>query len=354
MRIYKASIPRILVLFFISVSIHGVMAQDGEQKLEIGTLHGQIRYDKDILGVRAGGKVQLTFKNTDEMQHNLVILKPGNEGIAEVAQAALLLGTEAIKKDFVPDHPQVLFSTRIVNPHQSETIKFTAPTEPGDYPYVCTIPGHSMIMKGIMRVGQEAVPDQVAKSNPGTPNLKWRLEVRDEPLVERVFLKESPARSIAVGLPGGTNFCFDAESCAVLYGWTGLFLDVSKDRGARGGGICSILGKRFDVGTDGFPLRFGRADAPAPAVRFTGYRRNGIPHFLYSVDGIEIEQTISATVGAVGLSYEFKIAKPPGDVFFRVNPAGLTLAASAGSWSEGTLKVPAANAGKFTVTITRK
>ena len=29
---------------------------------------------------------------------------------------------------------------------------FTAPSKPGDYDYVCTFPGHAMLMKGILRV----------------------------------------------------------------------------------------------------------------------------------------------------------------------------------------------------------
>jgi azurin len=34
---------------------------------------------------------------------------------------------------------------------QSEVISFTAP-EPGDYPYVCTFPGHAQLMRGVMKV----------------------------------------------------------------------------------------------------------------------------------------------------------------------------------------------------------
>ncbi len=29
---------------------------------------------------------------------------------------------------------------------------FTAPKEPGEYPYVCTFPGHWRLMKGVMTV----------------------------------------------------------------------------------------------------------------------------------------------------------------------------------------------------------
>ncbi|MCH8962102.1 MAG: hypothetical protein IH820_12455 [Bacteroidetes bacterium] len=33
-----------------------------------------------------------------------------------------------------------------------DPLTFTAPTEPGDYPYVCTFPGHWRTMQGVMQV----------------------------------------------------------------------------------------------------------------------------------------------------------------------------------------------------------
>ncbi|MHC4994347.1 MAG: plastocyanin/azurin family copper-binding protein [Planctomycetota bacterium] len=34
----------------------------------------------------------------------------------------------------------------------SETIEMTAPTEPGKYEFVCTFPGHYILMRGVMHV----------------------------------------------------------------------------------------------------------------------------------------------------------------------------------------------------------
>jgi len=39
-----------------------------------------------------------------------------------------------------------------VEPGQKETLKFIAPNEPGDYEYVCTFPGHFMVMWGKLAV----------------------------------------------------------------------------------------------------------------------------------------------------------------------------------------------------------
>ena len=47
---------------------------------------------------------------------------------------------------------QVLVSTRLVDPGQTVTVQFRAPTQPGQYPYVCTFPAHWRVMNGILNV----------------------------------------------------------------------------------------------------------------------------------------------------------------------------------------------------------
>ena len=42
--------------------------------------------------------------------------------------------------------------TSLVQPGQSVTVQFRAPSEPGDYPFVCTFPGHWRVMNGVLRV----------------------------------------------------------------------------------------------------------------------------------------------------------------------------------------------------------
>ena len=40
----------------------------------------------------------------------------------------------------------------LVDHGEEEVIEFTAPTEPGIYPYICTFPGHALLMRGMMHV----------------------------------------------------------------------------------------------------------------------------------------------------------------------------------------------------------
>ena len=48
------------------------------------------------------------------------------------------------------------------------------------------------------------------------------IMVMHDPVVMRVHVEDASSRSIAVGIPGGMNFVFDAEECRVQFGWAGM------------------------------------------------------------------------------------------------------------------------------------
>ena len=113
-----------------------------------------MRYDTKILTVKAGQPIVLTLENPDIMQHNIVFCKPGTAEKVGKAADVLARDPKGADKNYVPQLPEVLAATPLVNPGESFTLEFTAPTQPGDYPFVCTFPGHWTIMRGIMRVGR--------------------------------------------------------------------------------------------------------------------------------------------------------------------------------------------------------
>jgi azurin/lysophospholipase L1-like esterase len=100
--------------------------------------------------VKAAQPVELTVENQGLMPHNLVITKPGTVDV--VAQKAIELGEKGPEKNYVPDIDMVLHATRLLTSKGKQTISFTAPAVAGSYPFVCTFPGHSLTMRGIMRV----------------------------------------------------------------------------------------------------------------------------------------------------------------------------------------------------------
>jgi putative membrane-bound dehydrogenase-like protein len=127
------------------------MATEGTT-LNLSVVLDAMQYDKKLLTVKAGEKVTIVFDNPDGMPHNLLILKPGT--LAKVGKAAddLLRDPKAAEKHYVPATSDVLHATRLLNTGESESLVFTVPSKPGDYPYVCTFPGHWRGMNGILRV----------------------------------------------------------------------------------------------------------------------------------------------------------------------------------------------------------
>jgi len=100
--------------------------------------------------VRGEEGLRLDFANVSDMLHNLVIVRPGSA--ARVAEASLTLGLEGSALNYVPRTNDVLFHTAIIAPQQSETIYFEAPAATGAYTYICSFPGHAIVMQGTMHV----------------------------------------------------------------------------------------------------------------------------------------------------------------------------------------------------------
>ena len=109
-------------------------------------------YDKKEFTVTAGKTVELIFENPDAMQHNLVIGKPKSLEIIGKAATKMITQKDALQKSYIPNIPQIIASTPLVNSEGSYKLTFKAPDVVGDYPYVCTFPGHWSIMNGVMKV----------------------------------------------------------------------------------------------------------------------------------------------------------------------------------------------------------
>lgn len=126
--------------------------QDKPKYILIEVVPDLMKFELDTFSVQAGQKIVLELDNLDGMQHNLLIGKPGTlKKIGEAADA-MLSDPRASEKHYVPQIPEVLFSTPLVDPGEVYSLEFTAPKEPGMYPFVCTFPGHWRMMNGIMIV----------------------------------------------------------------------------------------------------------------------------------------------------------------------------------------------------------
>ncbi|AQG78859.1 PVC-type heme-binding CxxCH protein [Spirosoma montaniterrae] len=122
------------------------------QVVRLKTVREEMRFDQKTFAVQAGKPVEIILENPDAMQHNLVIGKPKSMDIIGAAADKLITAKDGAERAYVPSIPQVIVATPLVNPDQTYRLKFTAPAQPGDYPFICTFPGHWRLMNGIMKV----------------------------------------------------------------------------------------------------------------------------------------------------------------------------------------------------------
>ena len=104
-------------------------------------------YDKNKIEVNSGKNIILTLNHKGKvskefMGHNFVLLKKG-VNVDEYAKKAVL----AKSNDYIPNSDEAIAYTKMLGGGESTTISFLAP-EPGTYNYICTFPGHYMMMRG--------------------------------------------------------------------------------------------------------------------------------------------------------------------------------------------------------------
>jgi azurin len=110
----------------------------------------QMQYSTKTLEVKAGTEAVIIFKNNgtlakEVMGHNFTLLKPGTD-VAGYASKAMT----AKDTDYQPasEAASVVGHTKLLGPGESDTLRVTLAA--GDYPYVCTFPGHFATMQGVL------------------------------------------------------------------------------------------------------------------------------------------------------------------------------------------------------------
>ncbi len=116
-----------------------------EIKIEAGK---NLSYSVRQLRVTAGEPIGLTLSNPDVVPHNWALVQP--DTLSRVGNEAnrLIGDPEALIRQYVPQSSDVICYTDIVEPQDQATIYFNAPKTPGRYPFLCTFPGHWMVMNG--------------------------------------------------------------------------------------------------------------------------------------------------------------------------------------------------------------
>jgi cbb3-type cytochrome oxidase cytochrome c subunit len=177
-----------------------------------------------------------------------------------------------------------------------------------------------------------------------------RILVGKHPILFRMATKTPVGqinRAINVGLPGGSNFTFDAETCSLRFAWQGAFIDAGPAWNGRGGNPVTANGHSLFQSKGDSPLRIGSKPSVAN-IQFLGYRLfDKHPVFRYQLDGKLVEHRIDIDNGLI--SQTFVIHNPGNTVQF-VGESNLDYESNVGTWDGAILSVPSDNIVRFKVT----
>lgn len=119
------------------------------------TANDSMKFNLTRVEVAAGQPVKVIFTNIGSMPkvamgHNWVLLKKGVDGKAFSDAAVASAATDYIPAAMAD---AVIAHTKLLGPKQTDEITFTAPTEPGEYAFLCSFPAHYVAgMHGVLVV----------------------------------------------------------------------------------------------------------------------------------------------------------------------------------------------------------
>ena len=164
MRRYAAFTMKILTVILATASLvalaacgkkENTAASAGGPKTFAITANDSMKYNITRMEVSPGEDVKVTLTNVGSqpkqvMGHNFTLLKKGVDAAAFANAAATQKDSDYFPADKADE---VIAHTRLLGPRESASVEFKAPTEPGEYTYLCTFPGHFVSgMKGVLVV----------------------------------------------------------------------------------------------------------------------------------------------------------------------------------------------------------
>jgi putative heme-binding domain-containing protein len=148
--------------------------------IRIATVRERMMYDVKELTIKPGKKVKLTFANIDYMPHNILLVKPGKAD--EIGLKAMALGARGFSVNYVPESSDILWASKLVDYGTEEVIEFTAPSTEGAYPYICSFPGHHLLMRGVLYITNDLKKFREENPEPTTKLTEWKVADLEEDL----------------------------------------------------------------------------------------------------------------------------------------------------------------------------
>lgn len=361
------TLPKVHQLFYLVCCLLialTTVGQEADTTIHIKAQEG-LQFDIARFSLRPGAKVKLIVTNDDDMDHNLVIARPGTR--QTVVQQALLLGEKGPAMYYVPDTKEVIWATKDIPPHQENTYYFTAPSETGIYPFICTYPGHGLTMYGSIYIGvaMPAIAEDLTipaskrgstqtanthhhHATTGQENTLHPYQLQP-PFLYRVFMPYSGPASIAVRLSDTISYCYDATLCRIRYAWSGGFLsnlDLFKNKKDT----TSILqGEIFFKDQNKFPLEFEGINEGK--LQFKGYKlvESGYPQFDYTYDSISITELTKPISNATGFITHYTVNGYKGNIKIAI-PSSARLSSKQGKVKGDYLVIKPKHLRQFSIT----
>lgn len=156
------------LLLLLSVAVHpGRSAVPAESELRveeqdnIRTIEVQgtdnMRFDVTLIEAKPGETIRIKLTTVSNlpaiaMSHNIAIVDLEVDVDAFATASMMARDSEFIAPEY---EDNVIAHTAMLGGGESDTIEFQVPETPGDYPYLCTFPGHYQAgMVGTLRIAE--------------------------------------------------------------------------------------------------------------------------------------------------------------------------------------------------------
>lgn len=115
----------------------------------------QMKFDVTNITAKPGEEIRIVLTTVSKlppaaMSHNVIVLKKDTDIEAFANASAMARDNDYIAPD---KEGEIIAATALAGGGETVEVTFTVPEESGDYPYICSFPGHFLGgMKGVLTV----------------------------------------------------------------------------------------------------------------------------------------------------------------------------------------------------------
>lgn len=198
-------------------------AQKNLKRVEISCVPERMKFTVERFVVQTGQPTKLVFVNPDATDHNLVIVQPSALEEVGIAANEMAKDPRNANSDFIPSDKRnlIIEATPMIGPTRKSRVhvlRFNAPAEPGVYPYVCTFPGHWVVMTGEIIVTDDLNNVDAILASRSQPEFVKAWSMDDFPEVEVGDTQEAVMRGKKAFLKARCNQCHVISGHGVALG----------------------------------------------------------------------------------------------------------------------------------------